>query len=436
MSSRFIGWLLSAVLVPITTAAPAASLDDSTLKDSSSRKVRLIRFGTLVDGTGRVLKDVTVTIEGDRITKVQEGKATPPPGAELIDLSRYTGIPGLIDAHTHVTYYYDPATKGSPLRQSYRLPAVNVFLAQENARKTLECGVTTIHDLGASDYDDIALRDLINRGKVTGPRMFVAGHGLLLVKSADLVPYKGAARGVKDIERVVREQVQAGADVIKMWGSRGGFQDVRGDQTFSLEEMKAAVQAAHKLKKRIAIHSYGPAGVRAALEAGADSIEHGADLDDDLLKEMARKKVVWVPTIDHNRYYAENAGLYGWTKAQVAKLNDYLERNLKSAQRAHAAGVRFAMGSDAVFTMFGENTRELAWFVKAGMTPAQALQTATVHGADLLGMDKSLGAVAPGYFADLAAVEGDPLKDIEVVIRKARWVMKGGQVVIDKTGWR
>jgi imidazolonepropionase-like amidohydrolase len=151
---------------------------------------------------------------------------------------------------------------------------------------------------------------------------------------------------------------------------------------------------------------------------------------------MARKKVVWVPTIDHNRYYAENARLYGWTKAQVAKLNDYLERNLKSAQRAHAAGVRFAMGSDAVFTMFGENTRELAWFVKAGMTPAQALRTATVHGADLLGMEKSLGAVAPGYFADLAAVEGDPLKDIEVVIRKVRWVMKGGQVVIDKTGRR
>src|SRR5262249_38736402 len=150
------------------------------------------------------------------------------------------------------------------------------------------------------------------------------------------------------------------------------------------------------LGKRIAIHSYGPAGVRAALRAGADSIEHGADLDDKLLKEMAEKKVVWVPTIDHNRYYAENARLYGFSKKEVAGLNDYRERNLKSAQRAHKAGVRFAMGSDAVYTMFGENTRELEWFVKIGMTPAEALRTATVHGAALLGMEKSLGSVAPG----------------------------------------
>lgn len=197
--------------------------------------------------------------------------------------------------------------------------------------------------------------------------------------------------------------------------------------------MKAAVQGAHKLQKRIAIHSYGPAGVRAALEAGADSIEHGADLDEELLKEMARKQVVWVPTIDHNRYYAENARLYGWTTTDVANLNDYIERNLKSAQAAHKAGVRFAMGSDAVYTMFGENTAELAWFVKAGMTNAQALQTATVNGAALLGKEQSLGTIAPGYYADLVAVEGDPLQDIQVIIKKVRWVMKGGQVVVDKT---
>jgi imidazolonepropionase-like amidohydrolase len=130
---------------------------------------------------------------------------------------------------------------------------------------------------------------------------------------------------------------------------------------------------------------------------------------------------------------AENARLYGWSKAQVARLNDYVERNLKTAQRAHKGGVTFAMGSDAVFTMFGQNTRELAWFVKAGMTPAEALRTATVNGAALLGMEKSLGRVAPGFYADLVAVDGDPLKDIQVVIKKVRWVMKGGRVVVDKT---
>jgi imidazolonepropionase-like amidohydrolase len=408
-------------------AAPASSFDQP------GKKVVVVRFGKLVDGTGRVLTDAAVTVEGDRITKVETGKVAPPPGARVIDLGRYTGIPGLIDVHTHLTYYHDPATKGSPLRQPARLPAVNVFLAQENARKTLECGVTTVRDLGSSDFDDIAMRDLINRGAMTGPRMFVSGHGLLLVKPGQVVRYKGAARGAQDIERVIREQVKAGADVIKMWGSTGGFRDVSGVQTFSEQEMKVAVETAHKLKKRIAIHSYGPDGVRAALRAGADSIEHGADLGDDLLKEMAQKKVVWVPTIDHNRYYAENAKLYGWSKADVAKLNDYVERNLKSAQRAHKAGVRFAMGSDVVFTMCGENTRELAWFVKAGMTPAEALRTATVNGAAVLGMEKSLGAVAPGYLADLVAVEGDPLKDIQVVIKKVRWVMKGGQVVVDRT---
>jgi imidazolonepropionase-like amidohydrolase len=429
MSSRS---LLAALGVWTAVAAPVSSFDGHTESDQPGKKV-VVRFGKLVDGTGRVMTDATVTVEGDRIAKVETGKVTPPRGALVIDLGRYTGIPGLIDVHTHLTYYHDPATKGSPLGQPRRLPAVNVFLAQENARKTLECGVTTVRDLGASDFDDIAMRDLLNRGAMTGPRMFVSGHGLLLAKPGQIVRYRGAARGVQDIERVIREQVKAGADVIKMWGSTGGFRDVTGVQTFSAQEMKVAVETAHKLKKRIAIHSYGPDGVRAALRAGADSIEHGADLDDDLLGEMARKKVVWVPTIDHNRYYAENARLYGWSKADVAKLNDYVERNLKSAQRAHKAGVRFAMGSDVVFTMCGENTRELAWFVKAGMTPAEALRTATVNAAALLGMEKSLGAVGPGYHADLVAVEGDPLKDIQVVIKKVRWVMKGGQVVVDRT---
>jgi imidazolonepropionase-like amidohydrolase len=426
-------WLLAALLI-LTTPIVLASAEEKAEKTArAGKKVRLIRFGTLVDGTGRVLKDATVTIEGERITRVQTGKVTPPGGAKVIDLSRFTGIPGLIDAHTHMTYYYDPTTKTSPFRQPDRLPAITVFLAQENARKTLECGVTTVRDLGASDLEDIAMRDLINRGAMLGPRMFVSGHGLLHVKPGSTETYKGAARNTRDIERVIRAQVKAGADVIKMWGSTGSGEDVTGNQTFSDDQMKVAVALAHKLGKRIAIHSYGPAGVRAALRAGADSIEHGADLDDKLLKEMAEKKVVWVPTIDHNRYYAENARLYGFSKKEVAGLNDYRERNLKSAQRAHEAGVRFAMGSDAVYTMFGENTRELEWFVKVGMTPAEALRTATVNGAALLGMEKKLGSIAPGYYADLVAVEGDPLKNIQVIIKKVRWVMKGGRVVVDKT---
>ncbi len=168
------------------------------------------------------------------------------------------------------------------------------------------------------------------------------------------------------------------------------------------------------------------------MRAGADSIEHATDIDDQTLAEMARRGTFYVPTIDHNRYYAEYRQEFGYSEAVAQRLRDYLRRNLETARRAHKAGVRFAMGSDAVFTMFGQNTRELEWFVKAGMTPAQALASATTNGALLLGKEKSLGAVAPGYLADIVAIDGDPLDDIHAVIDRVRWVMKGGRVVVNK----
>ena len=400
--------------------------------DQAHAKTLAIRFGKLWDGTGRVVADAVVVVQDERIVSVSAGSAAVPRNAEVIDLRRFTGIPGLIDVHTHMTYYYDPSTKTSPLRQPRVLPAVTVFLAQENARKTLEAGVTTVRDLGSSDYKDIAMRDLINRGAMVGPRMFVAGYGLVHRNPGTTSASRGAASGPQEVECVIGEQVAAGADWIKMFGSTGGFDNVSGDETFSAEEMRVAVEAAHKLNKRIAIHSYGPAGARDAVNAGADSLEHGTGLDDDALKAMASRKLFWVPTIDHNRYYAESAESYGFSAAAVRNLNEYIERNLETAQRAYKAGVRFAMGSDAVFTMFGQNTRELAWFVRAGMTPEEALSAATKNGAALLGMEKSLGAIAPGYYADIVAVEGDPLKDIQAAIGRVRWVMKGGRVVVER----
>jgi imidazolonepropionase-like amidohydrolase len=193
------------------------------------------------------------------------------------------------------------------------------------------------------------------------------------------------------------------------------------------------VDAAHALGKRIAIHTYGPDGARDAVRAGADSVEHATDMDQATIAEMARRKTFYVPTIDHNRYYVDNARRLNYPPGAVNDLNDYIQRNLATAKLAFAAGVRFAMGSDAVYTMFGENTRELGWFIKAGMTPEQALRTATTNGAELLGMEKTIGALKPGCFADMVAVEGDPLADINVVINKVRWVMKAGEVVVDKT---
>jgi imidazolonepropionase-like amidohydrolase len=376
------------------------------------------RFGAIWDGA-KVWKDACISIEGDRIQNVG---ACP---GDAIDFSRYTAIPGLIDVHTHLTYILD-----NPVNQSARAAAV-VFLSQENARKTLETGVTTVRNLGAADYADIAMRDLIDKGLMVGPRMFVSGYGLLISRGQNSGP--GTADGVADVLRVVRRQIGAGADWVKMYGSTGSGRDVTGYQTFTYEEMKAAVDAAHALGKRIAIHSYGPEGARDAVRAGADSLEHATDMDDATIAEMVRRKIFYVPTIDHNRYYADNYRKLNYPAKAVDDLNGFIRRNLETARKAFAAGARFAMGSDAVYTMFGENTRELGWYVKAGMTPEQALQTATTNGAELLAMEKSLGAIRPGFFADIVAVEGDPLRDIDVAINKVRWVMKGGAVVVDKT---
>jgi imidazolonepropionase-like amidohydrolase len=232
--------------------------------------------------------------------------------------------------------------------------------------------------------------------------------------------------------RAVRRQLAAGVDVIKVYGSTGSDRDVSGFQTFTFEEMKAAVDVAHHAGKTIAIHSYGPEGARDAVRAGADSIEHATDMDDETIAEMARRGTFYVPTIDHNRYYAEYRGQFGYGPDVQMRLDAYRRRNLETARRTHRAGVRFAMGSDAVFTMFGQNTRELACFVEAGMTPGEALKTATTHGALLLKKEKELGAVAPGYRADLVAVAGDPLSDIKAVVEGVRWVMKDGAVVLDR----
>jgi imidazolonepropionase-like amidohydrolase len=168
------------------------------------------------------------------------------------------------------------------------------------------------------------------------------------------------------------------------------------------------------------------------VRAGATSIEHATDMDDATLREMVKRGTFYVPTVDHNRYYAENASIFGYDSAAVSRLNEYRGRNLETLRRAIRAKVKVAMGSDALFTMCGENTRELEWFVKAGMSPAQALTAATVTGAALLGKERELGALAPGYEADIVAVEGNPLTDIQTVITRVRWVMKAGQVVVDK----
>jgi len=403
---------------------------------ATAAEVTAVRFGQVVNPPGDVVRDAVVIVEGDRIMKVGSGDAAVPAGARVIDLRPLTGIPGLIDVHTHMSFYWDRKAGTRPWAQLGSLsPAVTAYLAQENARRALETGVTTVRDLGSWQYVDVAMRDLINRGAMVGPRMLIAGYGLFITSApskAGRALEPGEANGVAEVQRVAREQIGAGADWIKMYGSTGSDQDVTGFQTFSFEEMKAAADVAHRAGKRIAIHSYGPDGARDAVRAGADSVEHATDMDDATIAEMARRGTVYVPTIDHNRYYIAHKEEFGYDQAVADRLNDYIKRNLETLKRAVRGRVTIAMGSDAVFTGFGENTRELEWFVKAGMSPGQALAAATSNGAALLGMSKDLGAVAAGRYADIVAIDGDPLRDIGAVINGVRWVMKGGAVVVDR----
>jgi imidazolonepropionase-like amidohydrolase len=392
---------------------------------TATADITLVRFGRLWDGD-RILSDAVVVIDGNGIVGVTRGGAPAPKGATVIDLRRYVGLPGLIDLHTHMTYYWDRAPGTRPLGQRRR-PAETVFLAQENARRTLEAGVTTVRDLGASNETDLAMRDLIARGAMAGPTMFVSGQGLSVRTRRD-----AAMPDVDGLRLAAEERIKDGADWVKVYASRGSYDSVDTTQTLTFEEMKAIVEAAHALGRKVAIHSYGPSGVKDAVRAGADSVEHGVDLDNETLADMAARGTVWVPTIDHNRYYVEAKDEFGFKPESIGPLQDYIARNLESARRAVKAGVRLGMGSDAVFTMFGQNTRELEWFVKAGLTPARALATATRTGAALLGMETQLGRVAPGYKADLVAIDGDPMRDITAVVDGVRWVMKDGRVAVDR----
>jgi imidazolonepropionase-like amidohydrolase len=234
------------------------------------------------------------------------------------------------------------------------------------------------------------------------------------------------------MRKATDDRIKAGADWIKVYASRGSFDSVDTTQTLTFEEMKTIVDTSHAQNRKVAIHSYGASGVKDAVRAGADSVEHGIELDDETLAEMARRGTVWVPTIDHNRYYVDAKEDFGFRAEAIAPLQAYIAKNLEATRRAVKAGVKIGMGSDAVFTMFGQNTRELEWFVRAGMTPAQALATATTTAADLLGQSNRLGTLGPGFAADIVALEGKPPDNIQDVIGGVRWVMKDGTVTVRK----
>jgi len=333
--------------------------------------------------------------------------------------------------HTHMA-----GNAGCPSCPQPNRPPIELwYIATQRAKMMFDVGITTVRDLGAIGMMDVSMRNLINEGLIAGPRMFVSGPGLRTSYAAYNPSPEATADSPDEVERVVRKLIAGGVDWIKIFGSTGAGQDVSGFQTFTFEEMKRAVEVTHLLGKKIAIHSYGFSGAHDAVFAGVDSLEHGPDLDDATIKEMLKRGTYWSPTIDHNR------NPFGKDRQPDDPVSIFGDTTFKTAQRVIKAGVKVVMGVDGAGPVYPSKeipfttnrTRELIWLVKAGMTPAQALATATTNSAALLGKEKELGTVAPGYIADIVAVDGDPLTDIDVVVTKVSWVMNDGKVVVDKT---
>jgi imidazolonepropionase-like amidohydrolase len=396
-----------------------------------------IRAGKLVDvAKGAVLTDQTIVIEGERITAVgPTASVAVPANAHLIDLSGSTVLPGLIDAHAHLTS--DPKLHGY---QSLGVSDIRAALyGARSARVTLEAGFTTVRNVGAGGFGDVALRDAINEGELAGPRMRVAGYAIGIMGGHcdnNLLPQdyhyteRGVADGPWEARAKVREMAKYGADVIKICASGGVLSkgDEPGAQQYTLEEMKAIVEEAHKLGRRVAAHAHGASSIRDAILAGVDSVEHASLIDDEGIK-LAREKGTWLVMDIYNDDYilqeGANAGMLPESLAKEKALGQLQRDNFR---KAFKGGARMAFGTDAGVYPHGDNARQFAYMVKYGMTPMQAVQAATINAADLLGWKDRIGSITPGKYADIIAVKGDPMAD-PAELTRVRFVMKGGAVV-------
>jgi imidazolonepropionase-like amidohydrolase len=393
----------------------------------------VVHAGHMLDvKTGKMLDNVTVAIRGDRIVAVTTGEAAPK-GTHAIELPNATLLPGLIDVHTHLTY--DPNFGYQELAVSVPKEAL---IGAKNARITLEAGFTTVRNVGARGYTDIALRDAINEGMVPGPRMLASGPPLSITGGhcdQNLLPYEwhatsdGAADGVEAVQHKVREIIKYGADVIKVCATGGVLS--KGDDPqasqYTLEELKAIVADAHRLGRKVAAHAHGAQGIAWAAEAGVDSIEHGSYIDDNAIKIMKEHGTYLVPTQYLGDWMRENAARIGLPAMYAEKMKSVTAAMRQNVGKAIRAGVKIALGTDAAVYPHGLNAHEFEVYVKLGMTPLQSIQTGTVNAADLLGWSDRIGTIEQGKFADMIAVDGDPAKDI-TLLQHPVFVMKGGTV--------
>ena len=387
--------------------------------------------------SGRVLERMTIVVDAGRVVALHEGFVGPP--EQSVDLSRRFVLPGLIDSHVHLGHENGPDDK---LLRTVRSAADLAINGVQFARRTLEAGFTTVADLGAENEAIFALRDGIAAGKLPGPRILAAGnvlspHG----GEGDLFGYRAEVThalqrpnlcsGADDCRRLVRQQVQRGADLIKIVATGAVLSDADAgvDQQFTDAELQAIVGTAHALGRRVTAHAHGTAGVDAFLRAGGDAIEHGTWLDEGSVVLFKQRGAWLVPTLLAGETVAGWAAdpdsfLSPAAKAKAASVGPAM---LAMARRAHAAGVPIAFGTDSGVSRHGDNAREFALLVAAGLTPLEAIRTATVNAAAHLGLADQVGRLAPGMDADLIAVDGDPLQDVSA-LRQVRFVMSAGVI--------
>jgi len=376
-------------------------------------------------GAGRVVADAVVVIEGERVAEAGAGLQVPQ-GARVYDLGDVTLLPGLVDAHTHLTYHFD---KTGRFGLTWDATADETLkYAEENARATLEAGFTTVRNLGAGGRVDLRLRDEINRGEARGPRVLASGEPLTGEVLRGV--YEDRDARLRRVREFVRARVAEGADVIKVFEGL----DASGSPTFSEGEIRAVVEEAGRAGLRVAVHAHEAAAVKAAVRGGCASIEHGSFLDSEAIKLLASRHTALVPTLYLPTHYLEHKERFvAFDPLTWAFFERLRSGNLQNAAAAKKAGVLIVSGSDAVAGLHGGNAREIVALTRAGLTPAEALRAATYDAARLLGLEGKVGSIAPGAFADLVAVPGDPTRDIGVV-EKINFVMKGGEVIKDATG--
>ncbi|MBM4002828.1 MAG: amidohydrolase family protein [Planctomycetes bacterium] len=425
------------------------------IRADEAPRLRVIKAGRLFDGGGEDYRaNVAILIEGDRIKElvpVAELAIAPEvaAGVEVIDLSGATVLPGLIDCHTHLS---GRADRYDEIYRFKSTPYSGAFAAVVHARKTLDAGFTTVRDVGSRPFLAVDLREAIEEGFIDGPRVVASGPAISMTGGhGDLNRFAPQVRvalfpnerdfqiadGPDQVRQVVRAQIKHGVDLIKICATGGVLSrgNSPGAAQFTIDELRAAVEEAHAAGRKVAAHAHGAQGIKNALVAGVDSIEHGSLIDEEGIQMMVRQGAWLVADIYNDDYLLGKAIEFKLPQESIDKEREIGQLQRDNFARAVKAGVKIAFGTDAGVYPHGDNARQFAYMVQYGLTPAQAIRSATSDAAELLGRSKQLGRIAPGMFADLVAVEGDPLRDVRA-LENVGFVMKGGATMKDQLNSR